>query len=57
VEDKVKMMSSLICELILEQSIGLNLAKETTFIADEYYGMISNNKLRVDVTTKELNPF
>jgi hypothetical protein len=50
-------MSSLICEVILKQSIGLNLAKEITLIADDYYGVISNNKLRLDVTTKELNPF
>ena len=31
VEEKVKLMSGLNCKVILEQSIGLHLAKETTF--------------------------
>ena len=57
VEEKVKLMSGLNCKVILEQSIGLHLAKETTFVTDEYYSMLSNQKLRVDVTTKELAPF
>ena len=57
VEEKVKVMTGLNCKVILEQSIGLHLDKKVTFIADEYYAMLSTQKLRVDMTTKSLAPF